>query len=123
MKQEKSKEANSINMSETGTYNQGVRINGYQQPISSQILSIGDMSGSIFFTHKQSDIQSATSTASSLDTVVDDSFNWRVIMQPKMIMLGTSLTFYVMGSSIVYQCLPPLANEIGSYKQLCSINP
>lgn len=84
---------------------------------SGQILSIGDTSGSMFFTHSQMDI-SDSSISTPVKITESKTFDWRVIAKPRMVMLGLSLMLYVMGSSVVYQCLPPLAHEIGMYTNL-----
>jgi len=42
-----------------------------------------------------------------------DRFDARLAINPKMIYFGMTVFFYEMGTSIVYQCAPPLANDAG----------
>lgn len=44
-----------------------------------------------------------------------DTFNWRVILMPKFLMIAISMHIYALGTSVVYSGVPGLGKETGVY--------
>lgn len=58
-------------------------------------------------------------TTSTPDRVFKDRFNWRLILNPRMLMLCTSIYAFSGGTTVVYSVLPALADEAG---ELCFLS-
>jgi len=69
------------------------------------LLGIGDLGGSAIF-------EAIPVMESSYDKP-KDSFNCHVACRPEMMVLGATLLLYTMGTSVVFQSMPPLGKEEG----------
>lgn len=83
---------------------------------SHEMIDPGDLSGSVFISQPTEDDDHSAPTH---DT--KDKFNIRVAIMPAMILFCLSIMINLLGIGLVYQCLPPLAEEYGISKSVIAI--
>ena len=84
-----------------------------------ELASMQDISGGsgLIFKNKDegkedeipSDVESSQQSSDKAKT----SFNWRLVIQPKCLLLGIVMMLYTCGMGVAYQCIPPLGKANG----------
>ena len=81
-----------------------------QETKSASLLSIGDLSGSIYLENKAGEEKSVV-----IQKKDQEKMNLRVLLMPKFLTLAISIFMYTLGTSVVYGLLPSLGKECGKF--------
>ena len=89
-----------------------------QETKSASMMSIGDLSGSIYLENKAGEEKSVV-----IQKKDQEKMNLRVLLMPKFLTLAISIFMYTLGTSVVYGLLPSLGKECGKFFcfQTCGI--